>query len=104
MSLNDPRKSTGLYYGLLDENKIRAFLLQYDAGLIQDPFLRLAAQEIKSLREEVERLNRQVGKLRKKVGGNTTTPLDPNAGTGLDGGDNSGTGDKGGSDGTVGFG
>lgn len=93
MSLNDPRKSTGLYYGLLDENKIRAFLLQYDAGLIQDPFLRLAAQEIKSLREEVERLNRQVGKLRKKSGGGTTTPLDPDGGdnTGLDGGDNSGT-------------
>ena len=43
----------GLYNGVLDSKKVNAFLQQFKAGMITDRFLRVAAQHIIDLENEV---------------------------------------------------
>ena len=52
----DPKRNTGLYKGVLDRNKVRAFMLHFDTGMISDPFLRIVGKHIKDLEAQIAEL------------------------------------------------
>ena len=52
----DPKKNTGLYKGVLDKNKVRAFMLHFDTGMISDPFLRIMGKHIRTLEAQIAEL------------------------------------------------
>lgn len=54
----DPKKNTGLYKGVLDRNKVRAFMLHFDTGMISDPFLRVVGKHIKDLEAQIAELSK----------------------------------------------
>tara|TARA_R110002012_G_scaffold223802_1_gene395797 strand:+ start:1663 stop:1875 length:213 start_codon:yes stop_codon:yes gene_type:complete len=54
----DPKRNTGLYKGVLDRNKVRAFMLHFDTGMISDPFLRIVGKHIKSLEAQIAELSK----------------------------------------------
>ncbi len=54
----DPKRNTGLYKGVLDRNKVRAFMLHFETGMISDPFLRIVGKHIKDLEAQIEELSK----------------------------------------------
>ncbi len=55
----DPKRNTGLYKGVLDRNKVRAFMLHFDTGMISDPFLRIMAKHIRTLEAQIAELEKK---------------------------------------------